>query len=420
MGKMSEDFKKDFQALLAKHGLKADDDAIEEVAEEAGDQEQGKQNTESKVTADIAERVAEKLANIIIEKKGITAAGDKEDLSKTVKSKIWTKWSGMQEIEYPTDLKSLSKEEKIVTFFKALVFARGDQNSQNVLRALVEGTDSEGGYLVPQELRTEVFRVLPDQTIMRNLARVLPMTNDLLKINNLSARPTAYWVSEYQSSSTTSAEFGEITLTPNDLVCLLPISQQLLADANINLVDFIVTLFAEAIGLAEDQAFFTGSGSGQPKGINQESISSKVYSGGKFDDILDLIDLVPQRVVMSPKAAFVGHRNLKRLLRKIKDNNGDYIWRDGKGGVGGSGESIRLPDTLYGYPFYEENFLNQKELYFGDWSMYVIGDRQTMAVQTTTEGGDAWRRNSLEIKAVERVDGKAIITSPFAKLTNVN
>ncbi len=160
-----------------------------------------------------------------------------------------------------------------------------------------------------------------------------------------------------------------------------------MADANINLVDFIVQLFAESIGLAEDQAFFTGSGTGQPKGISAESIRSKQKAGASvnLDDILDLIDLTPQRVVQSPKAAFVGHRNLKRQLRKVKDNNGDYIWRDGKGGVGGGGEVIRLPDTLYGYPFYEENFLNQSELYFGDWSMYVIGDRQTMAVQTTTE-----------------------------------
>lgn len=139
------------------------------------------------------------------------------------------------------------------------------------------------------------------------------------------------------------------------------------------------------------------SGTGQHKSISQESIASKAVAGAvSMDDVIDLIDLVPQRVVQSPKAAFVGHRNAKRTLRKIKDSNGDYIWRDGKGGVGGSGESIKLPDTLYGYPYYEQNDINQRELYFGDWSMYIIGDRQTMAVSTTTEGGDAWRRNGME------------------------
>ena len=126
-----------------------------------------------------------------------------------------------------------------------------------------------------------------------------------------------------------------------------------------------------------------------------------------MDDIIELIDLVPQRVTQSPKAAFVGHRKVKRQLRLLKDSNNNYIWRDGRGGVGGGGEQIRLPDTLYGYPYHEQNDLAQSELYFGDWSMYIIGDRQTMAVQTTTEGGDAWRRNSMEqncyrIKKVQR------------------
>lgn len=57
-----------------------------------------------------------------------------------------------------------------------------------------------------------------------------------------------------------------------------------------------------------------------------------------------------------------------------------------------SGQTEKLPDTLYGYPFYEQNDLPQDRLYFADWSYYIIGDRQTMTVKTTTEGGDAWRR----------------------------
>ena len=188
----------------------------------------------------------------------------------------------------------------------------------------------------------------------------------------------------------------------------------------INLVQFIIELFAEAIGLAEDKAFFTGSGSGQPRGISIESITT-VDAGGNptFDDIIDLIDSVPGRVTSSPKAAFVGHRNAKRAFRKMKDSDGSYIWRDGGSSSNNNGETVRLPNTLYGYPFYEQNDLAQSELYFGDWSMYIIGDRQIMSVSTTTEGGDAWRRNAMEIKAVERVDGRVVLTSPFAKIINL-
>lgn len=412
--KIPKELEAEMKALLEKHGLKADDAESTE-----SDDVENKEAGESKVVADLATSIAEKLAGIISEKKG-TSEDDKAGLSNEIKNKIFTSWGGAKEISYPTDLKSLSKDEKIVTFFKALVFSKHDPQSQQVLRALVEGTDSEGGYLVPEELRTEVFRVLPDMTVMRRLARVIPMTTDTLKLNSLGARPVAYWTGEYQSKSTTSAEFNQVVLSPNDLVCLLPVSEQLLADANINLVQFIIELFAEAIGLAEDKAFFTGSGSGQPRGISIETIAT-VNAGGNptFDDIIDLIDAVPSRVTSSPKAAFVGHRNAKRAFRKMKDSDGDYIWRDGGSSKANNGETVRLPSTLYGYPFYEQNDLPQSELYFGDWSMYIIGDRQTMAVSTTTEGGDAWRRNAMEIKAVERVDGRAVLTSPFAKIINL-
>lgn len=415
------DLNKDIQELLKKHGVKADEPKSDDEENQDSGKKEGEENSvksnDSQVVADLADGIANKIVSAFAEKKGLSES-DKESALKDTRSKIFTRWAGMKEISYPSDLTTLTKEEKIVQFFKALVYSHSDPNSQSVLRALVEGTDSEGGYLVPEELRAEVFRVLPDISVMRRVARIIPMSTDTLKLNTLTARPTAYWTAEYASKSTTSAEFGQVSLTPNDLVCLLPISEQLLADANINMVQFITELFAEAIAAEEDKAFFTGSGSGQPKGINQETISSlAVGTNLTFDSLINLLDLVPQRASQSPRAAFIGNRTVKRNLRLLKDSNNNYIWRDG-GAIAGD-QTRRLPDTIYGYPFYEQNNLAESELYFGDWGYYIIGDRQAVSVRTTTEGGDSWRRNSMEIKAVERVDGKAVLTSPFAKITGI-
>lgn len=379
------------------------------------------EDKDGKVSASVeklADKLAERIAEAIVAKKGGNDA-DKGNL----KDKIIAPQLGMKAIPYPSDLQNLTKDEKIVLFFKAMVMRASDPyNSEHdrVFKALVEGTDNQGGYLVPEELRAEVFRILPDFAIMRRLARIIPMATDTLLLTTLTARPSAYWTSEYASKTTTSAELGRVTLNPNDLVCLLPVTHQLLADANINLVTFITELFTEAIAVAEDTAFFTGSGTGQPKGINQESLASSDVGGSvNFDDVITLIDLVSQRVAQSPRAAFVAHRYVKRLLRQLKDSNNNYIWRDGGAAANNVGETRRLPDTVYGYPFWEQNNLAQTELYFGDWSNYIIGDRQQLTVETTTVGGDTWRKNSMEIKAVERVDGKAVLTAAFAKLTNV-
>lgn len=363
----------------------------------------------------LVEKLSEKLASAILAKEGGSDSEQKE-----LKEKLFADTKNGSGVEYPADLQNLTKDQKIVLFFKSMVSRASDPyNSEHdrVFKALVEGTDALGGYMVPEELRAEVFRILPDFGVMRRLARVIPMSSDTLKLNSLAARPYAYWVSEYGSKTTTSAEFGQVTLTPNDLVCLLPVTHQLIADANVNIVQFILELFAEAIAIAEDEAFFTGSGTGQPKGISTETITTvDAGNNGNMDDLIDLMHSVPARVRTSPRAAFVAGRSTISNLMKLKDTSGNYIWRDG--GRLQDGATRRLPATLLGYPVEEQNDIDPKTIYFGDWSYYVIGDRQQVVVETTREGGDAWRRNATEIKAVERVDGKTVLPAAFAKITN--
>ena len=75
---------------------------------------------------------------------------------------------------------------KILGFYRALL-----EKDVVSIKALSEGTDSEGGYLVPEEFRAEVIQELLEYSVMRNLARVFPMGTDTLDIPTLSARPAA-------------------------------------------------------------------------------------------------------------------------------------------------------------------------------------------------------------------------------------
>lgn len=392
----------------------------EKIEEILAEKEKGKDKPED--TEKDREKVSDEVKELVKQVTGsvtdaIKAAKDEKPVVEKQVSKILGPY-GTREVSYPTDLESLSDEEKIVNFFKGLMFMHADPNSLAVVRALNEGTSAEGGYLVPAPLLAAVYRILPDIAVMRKIATVLPMTSQTLAVNALSARPAAYWTSEYAQKTTTSAEFDQKTLTCNKLVCLLPVTEQLVEDANINIVNFIIQLFAEAIAAAEDKGYFTGTGTGQPRGISIETLGATVAAGGNlsFDHIISLINAVPQSV--RPRGSFVGNQYVKQILRTLKDTTNNYIWRDSSMGRM-SGQTEKLPDTLYGYPFYEQNDLSQSELYFGDWKFYAIGDRMSLEVTTTTEGGDAWRRDSVEIKAVVRVDGRMLIANAFAKITGI-
>jgi len=385
---------------------------VGEVMEELSTKAVEEKAPEVEVKADMdMDAMVDKLAAAIVENKG----GDSTE-AKEIKETLITPDMGV----FPElkDLKTLSDEETIVTFWKALVQKDRSEEANQVFKALVESDTGDGGYLVPAPLATEIWRILPDVSVMRRIARTMPMTSLTLSLNGLEARPTAYWTNEYASKTTTSAEFDQTTLTAYKLVALLPASHELIADANIDLVRFIIELFAEEIGLKEDAAFFTGSGVGQPTGISTETISEQSAGASlDFDDIIDLIHLTPSSIRKAPGAAFVCHQQVIKLLRKIKDDDGGYIWRDGGGRI--EGQTRAFPDRVYSYPIYEQNDLSQDELYFGDWKFYIIGDRQQITVSTTNEGGDAWRRDSTEIKAVERVGGVTVKVGAFAKLVNV-
>ena len=389
---------------------------VEEVEEEEKKEEDKAPESEAEVSVD-ADALAEKLYSRIA-KSIADASGETKKDQKKIKQKLFNKKGMLQ--GYPTNgqLDSLSKDQKIVTFMKALIHSREDPEAMRVLKALNEGTAAEGGYLVPEELRAEIWRILPDFAVMRRLARVLPMTTDTLLLNKLTALPEAYWTAEYASKTTSSAEFGQISLTPYKLVCLLPVTEELIADANIDVVNFILELFAERIGTKEDQAFFTGTGTAQPTGL-VTSLGTAVNAGnnGTFDNILDLIYSVPQaargtvRRGTGGSVAFVANFKTIKNLRKLKDSNGQPIWAPGHPDNGD-------PDRMYGYPVFEQNALADGTIVFGDYRFYIIGDRQSLVVRTTMEGGDAWRRDAMEIKAKVRVDGEVIITAMFGKLIN--
>ena len=394
-----------------------DKDQLKKLLDEIEVDKKAEAEKKSKVEADlktVADAITDKIVKAITDIKGGNE-GDKKDL----KEKLFNFDNGFKAIKYPERLDNLTDEQKIVTFFKSFVMKDLDEESNKIFKALVEGTSADGGYLVPAPLATEVWRILPDYAIMRRIGRTIPMTSRTLALNSLTARPYAYWTSEYASKATTSADFNHVSLTANKLVCLLPVTHELLADANINLANFVIELFAEAIGTEEDDKFFTGNGTGQPRGITAETLTTvNAANSLSFDHLIAIIDSVPQRVTQSPRAAFVSHRYAKRLARQLKDTTNNYLWRDSSVGRM-SGQTERLPDTLYGYPYYEQNSLPQNRIYFGDWSFYIIGDRQQITVSSTNEGGDAWRRDATEFKAVERVDGRAVLTTPFAYIDNV-
>lgn len=243
-------------------------------------------------------------------------------------------------------------------------------NFRNVSNVLQEGVDADGGYLVPEEYDRRLIDVLDEENIMRSLGTKIT-TSGLHKINIAATKPAASWIEEGGALTFGDATFSQIFLDAYKLHVAIKVTEELLYDNAFNLESYIITQFGKALANAEEDAFLNGDGTGKPLGLFAETgggtVADTLTAAVKSDDLISLVYALkrPYR----RKASFILNDQTLASLRKLKDNNGAYIWQPSYQ----AGE----PDRLLGYTVHTSAYAPADAIAFGDYSYYNIGDRGT-------------------------------------------
>ena len=377
---------------------------VEEVVEETTEEVVTEEETEAKID-DVAEKLVAKLgigdlykkvASMEAELKGNTEVLNKKDNPLINLETLMKK-----------EVKEMTSREKILGFFQAIV-----QSNHTVMKALSEGVNADGGYLFPDEFRSEIIRDIADQPRMRNEVTIIPMRRDVMNIPTLASRPQVTWTDENATKSTTTAHFGQVTLTVKKMAAILYASDELIDDSTeIDIVNFIIGLFSEAIGEEEDRVIWRGNGTTEPTGI-VGNIGTTLTSDGNMDldEFLNLLYELPARYQANAK--FYAHRQLIRDMRKLKDSNNRYYWAEPV--------AQGLPPTFYGYPVIETNVIPVSEIYFGDLKKtYWLGDRQQMTVKVSQDTETAFTKDQTAIRVVSRIAGNVVLTAACKALTSI-
>lgn len=296
-----------------------------------------------------------------------------------------------------------TEEEKTGTAsneYKDAMMAAMRSNFRNVSNVLQEKVDADGGYLVPDEYDKRLIDVLEEENIMRKLATKIT-TAGQHKINIAATKPAAAWIEEGGALSFGDATFSQIYLDAYKLHVAIKVTEELLYDNAFGLENYILTQFGKALANAEEDAFLNGTGTGKPTGIFAASGGGQVVAtltaAIKSDDLIDLVYGLkrPYR----KKASFIMNDATLASLRKLKDNNGAYIWQPSYK----EGE----PDRVLGYAVHTSAFAPKNAIAFGDYSYYNIGDRGT---RSFAELRELFAGNGMVgFVAKERVDGKLIL-----------
>ena len=351
----------------------------------------GNLSAEDKETYSRMEAEIEELTNSIERQQ--RAERREQELSKPVNSPITGK-------PYKDEPQGEVKTGRASDEYKKAMLTALRSNFRQVSNVLQEGVDADGGYLVPEEYDHRLIDVLTEENIMRGIATKITTSGEH-KINIAATKPAAAWIEEGEALSFGDATFDQKILDAHKLHVAIKITEELLYDNAFGLENYIITEFGKALANAEEDAFLNGDGVGKPTGIfnktkGGESIGT-LTAALKSDDILDLIYKLkrPYR----KNASFIMNDATLAQIRKLKDNNGQYLWQPSY--------QANEPDKILGYNIRTSAFAPTDAIAFGDYKYYNIGDRGSRSFKQLNElfAGNGM----LGYVAKERVDGLLIL-----------
>lgn len=277
-----------------------------------------------------------------------------------------------------------------------------------VLNALQEGTDSEGGYLVPDEYEKTLVEALEEENIFRGLAHVIQTGSGDRKIPIVASKGSAYWIDEEASFTESDDTFGQISIGAYKLGTMIKVSDELLNDSVFDLASYIAREFARRIGSAEEDSFINGDGSGKPLGILAESggaqtgVTAASATAVTADELMDLFYAL--KAPYRKNAVWLLNDSTVKAIRKLKDSSGQYLWQPSL--------TANTPDMLLGRPIRTSAYMpsiagGAKTIAFGDFSYYWIADRQGRTFKRLNELYAA--TGQVGFLGSQRVDGKLIL-----------
>lgn len=311
---------------------------------------------------------------------------------------------GPREVRYFVPLNIERKEKQYASAFEAYLTKRyASEIGPSDAKALAEGTDAAGGFMIPPDFQAQVIRKSITLTQIRPNATVSSTSRDAQswpKINystdDLYASAVRLsWTGEAPASSTvhrvTDPLTGLYTVPVHTAMASIPLSNDLLEDAAVDVAGLASDLFAEAFALGEEAAFVSGNGISQPMGLLSEigtngpafltTAGVGVISG---DDLIKLFYSVP--VQYRARGKWLMSSSTLQTAELLKDGQGRYLVSSMLQA------SLQTPqlDMLKGKPILIDEFMpaiasGNYPLLYGDFSGYLVLDRVGLSVQRLTE-----------------------------------
>jgi HK97 family phage major capsid protein len=303
-------------------------------------------------------------------------------------------------------------------------------------KGMTEGTDSEGGFLVPDEFYAEVMRLAKDYGLAMKFATKFNMGSDTLNVPVESTSVTSYWPGEATAITASTPVLANAALQAKTLAGITVTSNELLADSKVDTTKYLMGIFAESFAGEIDNQAFNGTGSPftgilSDAGVNVVTMATgqETFAETKLTDLRDLISLVP--TICLPTSAYFMHPLTWGTIQKIQEGSQTIaVMQAQPVNIGYGADQVGLlkpAGMLWGYPVFlsdkivSTTAISTKFVVFGSLSKGLfIGDRQKMTLdtsnQSTVGGVSLFETNQSAVRVTQRVAVKVALPKAFAVL----
>lgn len=385
-GKAWETFKKTNDELIA---AKADGKAVGDLeAKLAKVSEDLDKISDLKAQFEEVQKKLNRPQNDVEAKDAAALATEAKAFNATMRAEYQSKGKPM-----PSELAPEEYAQYKSAFFKIAAGVAIDSLSSDERKAMSAGSDPDGGYLLPHSTVGRMVSKIYEQSTMRQLATVTPISTDKLEgiVDNDEA--DAGWVSELGSrSDTKTPQVGKYEIFAHEMYAMPKISQKLIDDAATDVESWLAGKVADKFARVEGAAFTVGNGVGQPRGLFayptaavgddtrpwgtfehvKTGTSADFNSTSKADPLFDLIGAFKDQYLQN--ASFLMRREVRTKIRKLKGATSDlYLWEPSL--------QAGQPDRLNGYAVHVDQNVpalagGSLSLALGDFKeAYTIVDR---------------------------------------------
>jgi HK97 family phage major capsid protein len=295
------------------------------------------------------------------------------------------------------------------------------------LNTYQEKVPGDGGFLVPEEFRSELLRLSLETSIVRPRARVVPMSSATLRfpaidstsnVSSVFGGIVVYRTEEGAELAESSGSFGAVKLECSKQTALAHVTNELINDTAGAFGMYMDQMFPEAIAFFEDIDFLTGTGVGEPAGAIATNNPA-------------LIAVAKESTQAVGSASILWENVLRMYARMLPTSLSRAVWVASPDAffqlatmalnVGVGGSAVWLTDatgaptlTLLGRPVIMSEKAPgvvgaQGDISFVDFGYYLIGDRQTMSIESSPHV--KFTSDKTTFRVIQRNDGRPWLES---------